>query len=276
MPEDPQLRVIVTGASSGIGLAIAQHFLALGHCVALVARWSGTSGDPLAEVLPPALHRHAAVVRADLCRQSSDHLKAVVAQCVGLLGGLDVLVNNAGRGVLGQSVEALRDLDLQDTLDLNFRAVALLTAHAIPHLKAARTRCGVSPSIINVSSFAAHRPIRNLSAYCASKAAVDALTQCTALELGEAGIRCNSVRPATVVTNFHSRAGMGDEKAETFYRDSAQVHPIGRVGSGDDVAALVVFLAGNQASWVTGSCIDVDGGRQLTSSTHQLLQVAKL
>ena len=117
--------------------------------------------------------------------------------------------------------------------------------------------------MVNVSSIASERPIPNCLPFCVSKAGLDSLTKCCAVELAPKGIRVNSVNPSTVQTNMHSNAGMGPQGASTFYEQSGGAHPLGRVGTVDDVSGMILHLASAQASWVTGQCFVLDGGRLL-------------
>ncbi len=129
---------------------------------------------------------------------------------------------------------------------------------AAPHLKATRG------SIVNVSSVNGLRSFPGVLAYCVSKAAVDHLTRCAAIELAPLGVRVNAVNPGVTVTNLHRRSGMGEEQYAAFLERSKSTHPIGRPGSAEEVAELIVFLASERAGWMTGETIPIDGGRHLT------------
>jgi NAD(P)-dependent dehydrogenase (short-subunit alcohol dehydrogenase family) len=122
--------------------------------------------------------------------------------------------------------------------------------------------------VINFSSILASRPIAGLGPYSAAKAAVEMITKTTALELAPKGVRVLCISPATIQTSFHTSAGMSAEAAASYYESSKLTHPIGRIGQPHDVAELVAFLAdGRRAGFMTGSIIDLDGGRMLTSAT---------
>jgi NAD(P)-dependent dehydrogenase (short-subunit alcohol dehydrogenase family) len=117
---------------------------------------------------------------------------------------------------------------------------------------------------VNVSSVTGIRAFPGVLAYCASKAAVDQLTRCAALELAPKGVRVNAVDPGVVVSNLHRRGGMGEEKYQTFLEHSKTTHPLGRVGQPEDVADAILFLASDRARWITGVSLSVDGGRHQT------------
>ena len=101
-------------------------------------------------------------------------------------------------------------------------------------------------------------------AYCVSKAGVDHLTRCAAIEMAPLGVRVNAVNPGVTVTNLHRRSGMGDTQYAAFLERSKETHPLGRPGQPDDIAALILFLASDRAGWMTGETIPIDGGRHLT------------
>jgi NAD(P)-dependent dehydrogenase (short-subunit alcohol dehydrogenase family) len=101
-------------------------------------------------------------------------------------------------------------------------------------------------------------------AYCVSKAGVDQLTRCAALELAPKGIRVNAVDPGVVVSNLHRRSGMEEERYAAFLKHSTTTHPLGRVGTPEDIANLIVFLASDKAGWITGASHPIDGGRHQT------------
>ena len=119
-------------------------------------------------------------------------------------------------------------------------------------------------NIVNVSSVAGTRSFPNVLAYCVSKAAIDQLTRCSALELAPKKVRVNAVNPGVVVTNIHKRGGMEDEAYGAFLEHSKTTHPIGRVGKPEEVADLIHFLASDKAGWITGATYEIDGGRGQT------------
>ena len=143
-------------------------------------------------------------------------------------------------------------------LDLNVRAPFRLLRAAVPALT---TRRG---AVVNVSSVAGTRAFPGLVSYCVSKAAVDQLTRCAALDLAEAGVRVNSVNPGVVVSNLHRRGGMDETRYAEFLERSKTTHPLGRVGRAEEIADLIAFLVSPASGWITGETVAIDGGRHLT------------
>src|SRR5437762_13639106 len=129
---------------------------------------------------------------------------------------------------------------------------------AMPHLK---DRKG---AVVNVSSVNGLRSFPGVLAYNVSKAGVDQLTRCAALELAPLGVRVNAVNPGVTVTNLHRRSGMDESKYAAFLERSKETHPLGRPGQPQEVASLILFLASDRAGWMTGETIPIDGGRHLT------------
>jgi NAD(P)-dependent dehydrogenase (short-subunit alcohol dehydrogenase family) len=119
-------------------------------------------------------------------------------------------------------------------------------------------------NIVNISSVTGLRAFPGVLAYCVSKAALDQLTRCAALELAAKGVRVNAVNPGVVITEIHRRGGMSEEAYADFLERSKQTHPLGRVGEPSEIAELVYFLASERASWITGGTYSIDGGRAQT------------
>ena len=248
-------RALVTGASSGIGAAIALRLLADGYHVAVLGRSLARleAAFPASDRLYP--------IEADLTT-AAGCASAVERSLAALSGGLDVLVNNAGHGDIGQQLGGGFDVAAFDALfALNVRAPTHLIHLLADVLSAAR---GV---VVNISSIAAQRPFNGMVPYCMSKAAVDMLTQGAAIELAPRGVRVVGVAPGTIATTFHENAGMTAATAAAYYAASASTHPIGRVGTAADIADAVAYLVDPRAGFVTGATLVVDGGRLLTSST---------
>ena len=122
----------------------------------------------------------------------------------------------------------------------------------------------VKGNVVNVSSVTGTRAFPNVLAYCVSKAAMDQLTRCSALELADKGVSVNAVNPGVVITNLHKRSGMSEKDYETFLKNGKKTHPLGRVGKPEEIADLIYFLASEKAAWITGATYEIDGGRAQT------------
>jgi NAD(P)-dependent dehydrogenase (short-subunit alcohol dehydrogenase family) len=244
---------LVTGATSGIGRATAQRLAAQGARVALVGRDAETLAEVARQVGDAG--GEAAEIRADVMLDGE--ARRAVEETIERFGGLDVLVNAAGI-ISNGTVEntALEDWDAM--MNVNLRSVFQLMQLAVPYLE---KRPG---NVVNVSSVTGLRAFPGVLAYCVSKAGVDQLTRCAALELAPKGIRVNAVNPGVVVTNIHRRGGMQEEAYAAFLEHSKKTHPLGRVGAAEEVAELILFLASDRAAWITGATHSIDGGRAQT------------
>jgi NAD(P)-dependent dehydrogenase (short-subunit alcohol dehydrogenase family) len=181
----------------------------------------------------------------------------LVRRTVERFGRLDVLVNAAGFIASG-TVENTPLDDYDRMMDVNLRAVFHLMQLAVPHLETTKG------NIVNVGSVTGLRAFPGILAYCVSKAGVDQLTRCAALELALKGIRVNGVNPGVVVTNLHRNSGMEEGAYSKFLEHSKTTHPLGRVGESGEVADLIAFLASKEAGWITGDTVSIDGGRHQT------------
>jgi NAD(P)-dependent dehydrogenase (short-subunit alcohol dehydrogenase family) len=245
--------VIVTGASSGIGRAAAEAFGREGAAVVVVGR--DEAGLAEAATTVRLAGGRPVMCRADVT--ATDAPERIIGTAVDAFGGIDVLVNAAGVIATG-TLEATSDETWDTMMTVNARAPFRLMRAAAPHLVARKG------TVVNVSSVNGLRSFPGVLAYCVSKAAVDQLTRCAAIEMAPLGVRVNAVNPGVTVTNLHRRSGMDEAQYAAFLERSKTTHPLGRPGRPEDVAALIVFLASDRASWMTGETIPVDGGRHLT------------
>jgi NAD(P)-dependent dehydrogenase (short-subunit alcohol dehydrogenase family) len=242
---------IVTGGTSGIGAAVAEAFVQQGARVVIAGRRE-EEGRAIEKRIG------ARFIRADVSSEAD--VKAMVGQTVEWFGRLDCLVNNAG---IPAPMISIADVDvaaIDQVLAVNVKGVLLGLKHAAPVMLAQR-----SGSIINISSMAALRGGLSGHVYSASKGAVSALTRSAAAELGEKGIRVNSISPGAIVTGiFGKNAGLEGSKADQvagMVKDAfASVQPIPRAGMPDDIAHAAVFLASDWAGFISGQDIVVDGG----------------
>ena len=245
--------VVVTGASSGIGRATAVRFGRDGAAVVAVGRKAAPLADVVREV--EATGGRCVAVEADVTSAGAPEL--VVGRAVDAFGGITTLVNAAGI-IANGTVENTTDAAWDEMLDINLRVPFRMMRAAAPHLIAAKG------SVVNVSSVTGLRAFPNVLAYCVSKAGVDQLTRCAALEMAPHDVRVNAVNPGVVVSNLHRRSGMNEDGYAAFLERSKTTHPLGRVGNPDEIADLIAFLASDRTRWITGETISIDGGRHLT------------
>jgi len=244
---------IITGASSGIGRATALACADAGASVVAVGRDATALETVVTEVRH--LNAHGIAVVTDLTADES--ADAIVSDAVNRFGTVDIVVNAAGVLATG-TTDATPDELWDHMMALNVRAPFRLMRAAFPYLKERR---GV---VVNVSSVNGRRVFPNLAAYNTSKAALDQLTRCAAIDWAPHGVRVNAVNPGVTVTNLHRRGGMSEDAYAAFLARSKETHPLGRPGEASEIASLIVFLASDQSAWITGETIAIDGGRHLT------------
>jgi NAD(P)-dependent dehydrogenase (short-subunit alcohol dehydrogenase family) len=244
---------LVSGAGSGIGKAIAEAFSREGGRVILLGRTlskleKAAAGLPGPGSLAVSAHQ-----------ENPGEVALALERAMKAMGRLDILVNNAGIYTPGAAGEIPFEA-WEESLAVNLTGPYLLTREALPHLR--RDRKGV---IVNVASTLGLKPIPGAAAYSTAKAGLIMLTRATALEEARNGVRANAVCPGVVDTPIH-RQRVGDDpgRKEAFLQEAAQLHPVGRVGNPEEIASLVLFLASEAASWITGAVVTIDGGISLT------------
>lgn len=245
--------VIVTGASSGIGRATALLFAENDSQVIALGR-----NEKELNSLRDEAHKNEKKIKIHLTDlRETSQVERFLTDTIEHFGQIDVLINAAGI-IFNGSIENTNLDEWDKMMNINLRSVFFLMNKCIPFLEK------TGGNIVNVSSVAGTRAFPNVLAYCVSKAALDQLTRCAALELAPKNIRVNAVNPGVVVTNLHKRGGMKDKDYEEFLEKSKATHPLGRVGKPEEVSELIYFLASEKASWITGATYEIDGGRAQT------------
>ena len=245
--------VLVTGATSGIGHAVAVKFAQESARVVALGR----SQTALHEVETAVKNAGGEPLTLAIDVTDGEQVQRAIDETLKSFGGLDVLVNAAGHISTG-SIENTSLSAWDAMMNVNLRAAFQLMQMAAPHL------IKTKGNIVNVSSVTGLRSFPGVLAYCVSKAGVDQLTRCAALELAPKGVRVNAVNPGVVITEIHKRGGMSEADYEKFLEHSKTTHPLGRVGDPKEIAELVFYLASEKASWITGATYQIDGGRALT------------
>jgi len=241
---------LVTGGGSGIGRATCLLFAREGARVAVADRRGDAAEAVRAECA--RLRGEAIAIAMDVSKAAD--AKRAVEETVRAFGRLDVLVNNAGYGIAGSVLDT--DEAAWDALmAVNVRGVFLCTKYAVPEMMA---RGG--GAIVNVASTVASIGIPNRAAYCASKGAVAALTRAVAVDHVGDGIRCNAVAPGTIDTPYFSEILRRAPDGAALRRSLEQRQLMGRLGTPEEVAAAILFLASDESRFATGSILTVDGG----------------
>lgn len=246
-------RALVTAGAQGIGLAISQHLLLAG-CDVFVHYHRSADGARSLDAEAARLGRRCGSAAADLT--TSEGSNEIVAAAAGFLGGLDVLINNAGSLVGRRTLAEAEDDFWAEVMSLNIGSVRRVTRAALPHLAAAaKTRGGAS--IVNLSSLAGRKGGHGGSlAYSTAKGAVLTFTRSLASELGPQGIRVNALAPGLILgTSFHTTHTTPESAQATI----AGI-PLLRAGNADDVARAAVYLASEFDGFITGATLDINGG----------------
>jgi NAD(P)-dependent dehydrogenase (short-subunit alcohol dehydrogenase family) len=239
--------VLITGGNRGIGLATARLFAQAGARVAIVGR-DADAGKAALRTLRDALFIQADVTRAADCQRAVDETARA-------FGALHILFNNAGIILRNRNVETTTEAEWDATLDTNVKSVFLMSRAALPHLRAAG-----GGAIINTASYVGLVGFPGLAAYAASKGAVVNLTRAMALDHAPENIRVNCICPGSVETDMihHAWELYGDVTQAA--RVWADKHPLKRIASPEEIARVVLFLASDAASFITGAALPVDGG----------------
>lgn len=238
---------VITGGNAGIGEAIAKRFAEEGAAVVITGRRQ------------QELDRAASVIRSNrgkvlgVAGSVTDevHVQEVVRRTLDSFGRIDVLVNNAGIGEFGKRLHETDNATWAKVLDINVTGVFRMMRSVIPHMQQQGRG-----SIINISSVASLVGLTGLAAYTASKGALDALTRAVAVEYAKEGIRCNVVNPGLIDTPMAAPLMANPEMLQPILNQYA----IRRAGTPEEVASMVLYLASDEAAWVTGATFPIDGG----------------
>ncbi len=241
---------IITGAGQGIGRAIAERFSAE-QAVVIAANRNVDRGEEVVATIR-SLGGEARFVQTDI-REPAD-CEQLIEAVIDEFGRIDVLVNNAAVGLLRTVEETTLD-EYAYIMDTNVRGAFLLCKHALPHM----TRAG-NGAIVNIASVASFVGFERDAAYCASKGALLMLTRQMALDYAAAGIRVNAVCPGFIATPEITHYVEQQADPAAALRECVAMHPAGRIGEPHEVAAVVAFLASDEAPFVTGASLVIDGG----------------
>ena len=238
---------VVTGASKGIGAEIALELAAAGASVVVNYSSSKAGADRVVEQIKEKGGK-AVAVQANVSEQAD--IKRLFEETKKAFSKVDILVNNAGVYEFAPLGEITAE-HFHKQFNLNVLGLLLTTQEVAKHFGAS------GGAVINISSVAATAALPNASVYCGTKAAVDAATRCLAHELGSRKIRVNSINPGMVETEGTHTAGIHDSDMQ---KQTAAATPLGRTGQPKDIAPAVVFLASDDASWITGETLFISGG----------------
>jgi NAD(P)-dependent dehydrogenase (short-subunit alcohol dehydrogenase family) len=242
---------LITGGSSGIGMAIAERFLREGAKVMITGR-SKKRCD--------AIQKQLETIGADAVDSATgdvskwDDVRGIVEKTVSRFGRIDILVNNAGI-YLEKRIEETTEDEWDRVININLKGVFLCCKEVYPHFK--KQGCG---TIVNMSSDSGVSGNLDEAAYCASKGGVTNLTRAMALDYAKENIRVNAICPAVINTPMLQREVDIQEDKEAYLKEMDGMHPVGRIGRPEEVAFAVLMVASDEASFITGANISVDGG----------------
>ncbi|MGH7147329.1 MAG: SDR family NAD(P)-dependent oxidoreductase [Nitrospiraceae bacterium] len=242
---------VVTGGNAGIGEAIAKAFAREGASVVITGRRQGE----LDRVVNDIVKEQGKAFAVAGSVTDEPHAQETVRRTVQQFGRLDILVNNAGVGDFGKRLHEIDDTTWAHILDVNLNGVFRMTRVVL--LQMLKQGKG---AIVNISSIASLVGIPTLPAYAASKGALDALTRALAIDYAKEGIRCNVVNPGLIATPMAAALMSNPEQLDPILSH----YPIRRAGKPEEVANMVLYLASDEAAWVTGGTFPIDGGMTIS------------
>jgi NAD(P)-dependent dehydrogenase (short-subunit alcohol dehydrogenase family) len=238
---------VVTGGNAGIGEAIAKAFAREGALVVI----TGRRQEELDRVVSDIVKEQGKAFAVAGSVTDELHVQETIRRTVQQFGRLDILVNNAGIGDFGKRLHEIDDATWAQVLDVNLTGVFRMTRAALPQM----LKQGKG-AIVNISSIASLVGLPTLPAYAASKGALDAMTRALAIDYAKEGIRCNTVNPGLIDTPMAAPLMSNLEQLDSILSH----YPIRRAGKPEEVANMVLYLASDEAAWVTGGTFPIDGG----------------
>jgi glucose 1-dehydrogenase len=264
--------VVVTGSSKGIGKAIAMEFAKVGYCVVINARNEDElkqAANDISKLINHDDGNRVLSIPGDISQERV--CISLIESAVKQFGRIDVLINNAGIGGESKKIYDLTENDWDQVIDVNLKGAFLCTREAVKYMlqnmtkEARRSSNSIKNnnnySIINISSIHEQTPQPESAPYAASKGGMEMLTKTVALELADTGIRVNGIAPGAIATDMNKEVLENQEKKEK----KEQQIPVHRIGQPEEIAKVALFLASNDASYVAGTTIYVDGGKTLVS-----------
>lgn len=242
--------VIVTGSTQGIGRAIVEHCAKKGANVVLTSRDKNNAQRAAAEIET----NNSSVLGCEFNIEKRDGIKKLLAFTIENFGKIDVLINNALSTTIATPLHNMSDDEIEFTITANLTNTFILTREAYPYLKETKG------NVINIDSISAVRHVEHMPLLSIIKSALDQTARAFASEWAHSGVRVNAVRPGFIYTNALKNLHVPDDIAAAAYQHFKQYVPLKRIGTPNDVANLVTFLASEQASYITGSIYDIDGG----------------
>jgi len=247
---------VITGGGTGIGREIARRFHEEGAFVVITGRRSNMLKESMSYISPGGQRVHS--VTADMTVE--DDIRRLFDETVEKTGKLNILVNNAGVMRFGLLHETpVEEWDMM--MNINAWAPWRTMVNAAPLMRSAG-----GGSIINISSIAGIKAFPNVGVYCASKTALQVLSQVMAMEAAADNIRVNCILPALVENTELAFPIVGEENVRDFWNRMRSLHPLGRNGKPKDIAGAALFFASDQSSWITGTLLSVDGGRHMATN----------